>query len=171
MKTNTLYHRLLAGFVLTVLTMSSAIAHQGAINLFVDPIGTVGEQPIPDQIYALEIFEIPELRFFDVGVPEISFDGPGLSVNFPSQGVSNPAQLFVDISQDLKYWDGTGLATSTSGIRAMKPLSDNQGIPNNSPVEEYFVTSHSGWMTGMEWGTYNGANFLGSSRSQVSGTG
>ena len=136
-----------------------SVAHQGAINLFVDPDGVVGNELVEDQLYALEIFEIPQLQFFDVGVQEISFDGPGLSVNFPTQGVNNPAELFVDISQDLKFWDGNGLAGTASGIRAFKPSSDNQGVANNSPVEEYFATSSSGWLTGMEWGTYNGANF------------
>lgn len=142
-----------------MLAGASAFAHQGAINVFVDPNGVVGQDDVADQIYALEIFEIPELQFFGGNQPEISFDGPGLSINFPTQGVSAPAQLFVDISQNLKYWDGAGLADTAVGIRAQKPISDNQGIVNNSPVEEYLVTTSSGWLTGMEWGTYNGANF------------
>lgn len=145
--------------VLLMLAGATTFAHQGAINVFVDPNGTVGQDDVADQIYALEIFEIPELHFFGGNQPEISFDGPGLSINFPTQGVSAPAQLFVDISQDLKYWDGVGLADTAVGIRAQKPVSDNQGVVNNSPVEEYFVTTSSGWLTGMEWGTYSGANF------------
>ena len=143
-----------------VLVAGSRIdAHQGAINIFVDPDGVVGQNDVADQLYALEIFEYPQLQFFGGAAPEISFDGPGLSVNFPTQGVTSPAELFVDVSQDLKYWDGSGLAQPTVGIRALAPISDNQGNVNTSPVSEYFATADSGWLTGMEWGTYNGLNF------------
>ena len=144
---------------LSLACVAQVNAHQGAINLFVDADGVQGQDSVTDQLFALEIFEYPQLQFFGGNYPEISFDGPGLSVNFPTQGVSSPAEFFVDVSQNLKYWDGTGLAQPSVGLRALKPISDNQGNINNSPVDEYFVTADSGWLTGMEWGTYNGANF------------
>ncbi len=123
--------------------------HAGAISLFVDPAN--------NQLYALETFEIPQMRkFLDL---EISVDGPGFLVNFPANQVLPGAELDVDVVQDLMFWDGNGLAESSATFRFEAPRFDNQGIENDTTINEYLVTSSSGKLTGMDWGTYNGAQF------------
>ncbi len=127
----------------------ACLGHAGSISLFVNPAN--------NQLYVLETFEVPQMRkFLDA---EISVDGPGFLVNFPANHVLPGAELDVDVIQDLMFWDGVGLAKASTTFRFMAPQFDNQGMLNETPVPEYLVTSNSGKLTGMDWGTYNGAQF------------
>ncbi len=127
---------------------SVAVAHSGSINLFVNA---------ENQIYPLEILQLPQLVKY-LGI-EISVDGPGFGVNFPSNGVLPNTDLSVDVVYDLLFWDGTGLAASPVTFEMGAPTFDNQGSLIMSPVSSYFVDANSGIQTGMTWGTYNGALF------------
>ena len=123
--------------------------HAGSINLFVHPDS--------NQMYILETFEIPQMQnFLNI---EISVDGPGFLIGFPSNGIATDAELYVDITQKLMYWDGNGLAATDETFRLSAPEFDNQGVFNNSPVETYVIDEHTGSQTGMFWGTYNGNQF------------
>ena len=126
-----------------------ATGHTGAINLFVDSSN--------NQLYHLDTFELGQ--FVEFLGTEISVDGPGFIVNFPANGVQSGAEFWLDIVQDLYYWDGNGLADTSVLFRLNAPEFDNQGVYNDSPVPEYVITSQTGRMTGMSWGTYNGLNF------------
>jgi hypothetical protein len=132
----------------TSLLCRPVLAHVGAINLFVDP---------ENRIFPLETFQIPQLVEF-LGI-EISTDGPGFGVNFPTQGVQIGSDFSIDVAFDLLYWDGAGVAATPSSITMEAPTFDNQGSVLNSPVPFYTISGSSGYQAGMTWGTYNGANF------------
>ncbi len=150
---HTIHHRakisfFAMGIVLLSLCHSGVSGHSGSINLFVNP---------DNQIYPLEIFELPQLVKY-LGI-EISMNGPGFGVNFPSNGVLFDTSFSVDVVSDLMYWDGIGLSATTASFQMFAPIFDNQGELIQSPVSEYNITSSTGFQSGMTWGTYNGANF------------
>ena len=123
-------------------------AHVGAINLFVNA---------ENRVFPLETFQIPQFVEY-LGI-EISTDGPGFGVNFPTQGVQIGSDFSIDAAFDLLYWDGAGLGPTGSSVTMEAPTFDNQGSPINSPLSAYTISANSGYQSGMLWGTYNGANF------------
>ncbi len=125
-----------------------ALAHVNSINLFVDA---------SNKLFVLETFALPQMQEY-LGI-EISTDGPGLAVNFPTQGVAVGSSLEVDIGHDLYYWNGFGLAATDAVFEWNEAGFDSQGNEIVSPVSRYHVSSTSGKQTGMTWGTYNGDSF------------
>ena len=131
-----------------LVALHACAAHQGAIKLFVNA---------ENQIFALETFDIPQMVEY-LGI-EISVDGPGFGVDFPINGVTVGAELYVDVAFDLLYWDGVGLTDTSARLEMETPFFDNQGVPNETPIREYYFERDSGAQSGMFWGTYNGAQF------------
>ena len=137
-------------WAINLVISSLVLAHPGSINLFVNTS--------TNQLYVLETFAPGQfVRFGDI---EVSSATPGFGINFhePSN-VQIGTSFDLDIVQDLLYWDGNGLASTTVAIEFDAPPWDNEGNINNSPVPAYSVSQNSGLQTGMHWGNYSGNNF------------
>lgn len=139
----------MAGWAVCLLLFcNTLLAHVGAINLYVNA---------ENRVFPLETFQIPQFVEY-LGI-EISTDGPGFGVNFPTQGVQIGSDFSIDVAFDLLYWDGVGLGPTGSSVIMEAPTFDNQGAPINSPISMYTISGASGYQSGMLWGTYNGSNF------------
>ena len=146
--------------LLTVTSMSSfAVAHPGAINLYVNPN--------TNQLFPFQPFEAATMGLF-AGI-EISAQFPGFGVSFPANGVLVGETLEFETTIGLMYWDGSDVAPTDATMTIEGPTFDSDGnciytmdggecqdddIPNIFPIDRESIN-----LSGLTWGTYSGTNF------------
>jgi len=96
------------------------------------------------RFYVLEDFEPGELEL--QSGTEISTTLPGLGISSASNGIAPGTELNLEITQELLFWDGAGLALPTVDIEVVNPAFDDIRT----------VSATSGEQTGLSWGTYPG---------------
>lgn len=138
--------QLLRSLAILVILAGAAVAHPGAINVYVNP---ANNQLLPFEPFAPGVFDLfPGI--------EISAPFPGFGVSSTSNGVAAGARLELSTTLGLLHWDGTDIAPTDARLTIEAPTFDNDGEENDTPVTFYEVTHNATNLTGMIWGTYGG---------------
>ena len=101
---------------------------------------------VTNRLFVIEGFEAGDLLLAP-GV-EISTTSPGLGVNFATNGIAANTAFQLEVSQELLFWDGTGVSSPATDLLVFNPAF----------TSFYRVTATSGVQTGLDWATYPGGS-------------